>query len=224
MAIQLRRNTTLGTVPHPSELISGEPAINTADLELYAEDTGGTVRPLSKPSIASTLPASGGYVVPMHVADSLTQVNSVDNRCYWYPFIPLRTITVDQIALYVATTTAGNQCRVTIHDADIDGNPVTGSIYDSGDINCGTNGTKTASASLSFVRGVQYWIGVHCDGVIRFHAVPKTALSILYYAVGSTTTYGSYYNSQTYSLGSPEPSSLTADAASTPPAVFLRRA
>lgn len=222
MAIQLRRNTTSGIIPHPDELISGEVCINTADLELYAEDTGGEVRALAHPSIASIKPASGGYVVASHVADNLTQLNTVDNRCYWHPFVPLRTFTTDQVALYVATTTAGNLCRITIHSSDVDGFPETGALLTSGDINCGTTGTKTDSVSFTFKRGAQYWIGVHCDGIIRFHAYPKAALALIGYTPGSTTTYGSYYNSQTFALGSPEPTSLTADAASTPPATFWR--
>jgi len=221
--IQHKRAATSGTVPHPSELVSGELAINTADVELFAKDNGGTVRAIAKPTLPSIRPASGSYCLPIHVADTLTSLNTVDNRCYWYPFVPLYTFTVDQVALYVATTTTGNQARVTVHGSDADGMPVTGALATTGDIACGTTGAKTDSVSFTFVRGFQYWIGVHADGVIRFHALPKTALGFLAITVGSTATVGAYYNSQTFALGSPEPTSLTADTGN-PPATFWRLA
>lgn len=209
MAIQLRRNTTSGAVPHPDELISGEVAINTADLELYAEDTGGAVHPLCRPAYPSVKPLSGEYQSGMIVNNTVSTQALTANRAYWYPFIAGHTVTLDRASIWVTSAVASSLARIGLFASDSDGWPVGSPLYESGDLNCATTGEKFDSCTVTLRRGFQYWSVVHSSSTQVIRAALRTEMIQLNAHPNTAYPPSMIYNAQSFALGLPAVGSFT---------------
>ena len=209
MAIQLRRNTTSGTIPHPAELVSGEVAINTADLELYAEDTAGNVLPLNRPAYPSVKPKSGEYQCGMIVNNTVSTLALTANRAYWYPFVAGHTVTLDRASIWVTSAVASSLARVGLYASDPDGWPIGTALYESGDLNCATTGEKFDTCTLTLRRGEQYWAVVHSSSTQVVRAALRTEMIQVYAHPNTAYPSSMIYNTQTFALGLPGVGSFT---------------
>lgn len=209
MAIQLRRNTTSGVIPHPTELISGEVAINTADLELYAEDTGGAVHPLDRPSFPRIKPLTGEWFTPMIVNNTLSTQAMTANRAYWHPFVSNYNMTFDRVSIWVTTAVASSLARVALFASDADGRPTGTALYESGDLNCATTGEKFDTAAVSIRRGFVYWYAVHASSTQTLRAMLRTETICIHANPNTAYPNSMLYNAQSFALGAPAPGSFT---------------
>jgi len=117
-----------------------------------------------------TLAASHDYIsgrfyplVGIHNAHALTTQALGVNRADLQLFTFDRSITFDQLGVYVTTGSAGN-AKVLVYDVDADGWP-DNKIYESGNLDT-TSSSNFAHATTSlptFAAGTRYWIGVIAD-------------------------------------------------------------
>jgi len=214
--IQLKRSSTAGLVPLASELEAGELAINTADLELYAEDSVGSVVPVSRPAYPSVKPRSGAYQCGIVVNNSLTTRQMTADRAYWYPWVCGRTVTVDRASIWVMTAVSSSLARIGLYASDADGWPAGSALYTSGDLNCATTGEKFDSASLTFRRGEQYWSVVHSSSTQTLRAVLRTEMVVIEPNPNTAYPASQIYNSQTFSVGLPSTGSYTLENGNIP--------
>lgn len=203
MAIQLRRNSTSGIVPHSTELVSGEVAINTADLELYAEDTAGTVAQLARNTYPAVKPPSGQWQTGMSGTDSTTTRASYANRVWLHPWIPRHTVTVDRAAIWCTAAVAGSLAKIAIFDSDADGWPTGSALWTSTDLNCGTTGEKSATVSLTLRRGQQYWNALHTSSTQTVRAMFRTGFACIQSAPSDVYPYANAYVTSAYGSGMP---------------------
>lgn len=87
-------------------------------------------------------------VVPISTSTNVTAANFL----FYAPILVLSQISVDQLACEVTTSSAGWLARIGIYNADSDWQP-TSLIVDSGDLDCSSNGVKTASISQTLSPG-----------------------------------------------------------------------
>lgn len=144
--------------------------------EVAALASGITVAPHYIPPWATT----GAYVSHSLNALAPTTLLGASGRLDMVPFIPSRTITVDQISIEVTTGGAtGSQARVGIYSANSDGTPNAlltgqGTLLDVAT----TTGARTSavSPSLTLSAGVLYWLAVMHSNNAQLRAFAVGAL------------------------------------------------
>jgi hypothetical protein len=93
---------------------------------------------------------------------ALTTIAAASNRLDFMPFIPARTITVNQLELEVSTSAgSGASGRLGIYASGTDGLPTTLVVQGGATIDCTSTGNKTATISSTVLSaGTLYWIAV----------------------------------------------------------------
>jgi hypothetical protein len=160
-----------------SELTPKGANLASTDLLEISEDAGGgtyTTKSITGAEIIAAASGGGGitfgnYIFPTASGvainptsipiNSETNATGVANRCFTFPFIPSKTITISAIRLKVNTLMIGSNARILIFDNLI--NVPNNKIYESSNLDCSTTGLKTATTSQTFTAGTVYWLAVH---------------------------------------------------------------
>ena len=161
-------------------------------------------------------PRTGQAIAPIIGGGGLASGFATANRLTAQPFIPANTFTCSNLFLNVSNFGAGALARILIY-SDLNGLPNT-KLYESANLDCGTNGIKTATTSFTFTAGVTYWICTHASTGSGFTIF--TISNILGFLAGGLSISSSYI--YTYTFGS-APTTLSGQSASAAafPAVFI---
>lgn len=176
--------------------ISGQYLVNGLPIS-----SGGGIHALVKPRTGQAIaPIIGGVALG-------GSTFATANRLTAQPFIPANTFTCSNLFLNVSSFGTGALARILIY-SDLNGLPNT-KLYESANLDCGTNGIKTATTSFTFTAGETYWICTHSslgNGFISF-----ALSSILGFLTNGSSVFSSYiYN---YAFGS-APTTLSGQSAS----------
>jgi hypothetical protein len=151
-----------------------------------------------------------------------TGINSVAaqaGRLTSLPFIPAQTFTCSNLYINVVAFQLTALARILIY-SDVDGIPTT-KLYESADLDCSTNGQKTATTSFTFTQGTTYWLTIFAGGTPSLSAL----------AVGGQITIrtngaahvGGYSGVATYPIA-PTTFPTLINLTSTTPCVFITAA
>jgi len=121
---------------------------------------------------------------------------TTNNRMVAYPFIPNVTFTCQNLYINVNTGVASSICRILIY-SELNGRPNT-KLYESANLDCSTNGQKTATTSYTFNAGTTYWLVCHSQGTPTLFGIPNT--SVLPLKISSLAIYTNVYG--TAAIGS----------------------
>jgi hypothetical protein len=133
---------------------------------------------------------SGSYLSQAINASALTTVNAAPNRIEFFPFIPSRTITVNELAIEVTTLLATSLARIGIYDSNASGNPNNLLVGSTVNLDCATVGAKTvAIAATALNAGSIYWLAVHSSSTQTYRGVVVAALQSLGHDATLNTVY-----------------------------------
>lgn len=106
--------------------------------------------------------ASGRYTWPATVDTSVSNTTAAglaNEQVKFYPFVPSRTVTIDQLAFEVSGTVAGQNAQIGIYD-DNEGYPGT-LLLTSGNMSVASLGVVTASVTATeLTAGTVYWLAI----------------------------------------------------------------
>lgn len=161
-------------------------------------------------------PRTGQAIAPIIGGGGLASGFATANRLTAQPFIPANTFTCSNLFLNVSNSGAGSLARILIY-SDLNGLPNT-KLYESANLDCGTNGIKTATTSFTFTAGVTYWICTHTSLGSGFTTF--TISNVLGFLAGGLSISSSYIYSITFGSA---PTTLSGQSASAAvfPAVFI---
>jgi hypothetical protein len=161
-------------------------------------------------------PRTGQAIAPIIGGGGLSSGFATANRLTAQPFIPANTFTCSNLFLNVSNFSTGSLARILIY-SDLNGIPNT-KLYESANLDCGTNGIKTATTSFTFTAGVTYWICTHTSLGSGFTTF--TISNILGFLTNVSSVFSSYIYA--ISFGS-APTTLSGQSASAAafPSVFI---
>lgn len=144
-------------------------------LQSAVTNLGGGGPPIGVHACAPGL-IGGSYCSAQVNATALTTVAAAAGRIDFIPFIPVKSITVNELALEVTTLLAGSLAKIGIYGSDENGNPGA-LIVGTGDLNCATTGAKTAViANTILAANTIYWLAVHSSATQTYRALAVAAL------------------------------------------------
>ena len=158
---------------------------------------------LSTPTPVAAVPqAAGTYFSASIGAVSTGTIAQAANRLEFYPFIPARDISIDELALDVSTGVASSLARAGIY-SDNNGQP-SALLRGTADLNCATTGAKAEAVSaLALTKGTTYWLAVLASSTQTLRGIPVSALLPL----GLNASGGTYLTTRrataTYASGLP---------------------
>jgi hypothetical protein len=132
---------------------------------------------------------SGNSISPVVSGTANSSVGAALNRIIPVPFIPNQTFTTASLSISVAVFTLGANGRILIY-SDLNGRPDQ-KLYESANLDCSTNGIKTALVSFYFIAGQTYWIGTHFSATVNVTGHNQQSLL----SIGNTgvTNANNYY-------------------------------
>jgi len=155
--------------------------------------------------VHALLPLFSGDSVTQQVnATGLTSVAGSADLLDFIPFLPARTITINQLAIEITTAVSGAQVRLGVYSSTENGLPnqilaQSGSLLDAGSI-----GVKTSDIpNLTLNAGTLYWLAVHSSSTASFRAIPVSGLVALRPAFGTNSTHTCRRMVQTFTSGLP---------------------
>jgi hypothetical protein len=132
------------------------------------------------------VPAAGEFIGNGLNASGLSTQAQVANRTVIHPWIPSKTITVDQLGLSISGLVASALLKRIIYASDANGRPST-VIVETGDIDAGSNGTKFASiSSLTLNAGTLYWQGLRSSSTATVRTISVGSAYPLTYTSAAT--------------------------------------
>jgi hypothetical protein len=140
----------------------------------------------------------------------LSSTNFTTNRLVAYPYIPAQSFTASNLFVNVNANAAGSLCRIAIY-SDLNGYPDS-RLFVSSDLDCSTNGQKTALTTFNFVAGTTYWLAFHGGAVasnlicilpaqsipLRMNSLASAANSVFYSLNFSTPTPSTFLAGQSF--------------------------
>jgi hypothetical protein len=190
--------------------INGSSILGSGDL--VVSGGGGGIHAVVKPSTGQAVSAS-------LTGATLNTTFGTANRLTAQPFIPANTFTSANLYINVSSFGLGALARILIY-SDLNGIPNT-KLYESANLDCSTNGIKTATTTFTFTAGTTYWICTHASSGSGFTSfTPAGVISIIISGTSNITSY-----IYTYTFGS-APTTLTGQGNSVTaiPAVFITSA
>jgi hypothetical protein len=138
--------------------------------------------------------ASGEQTNSAVTTQSMSSSAMVANRLYAYPFIPAQNITTSNLYINVQGSLAGSLARILIY-SDLNGRPDQ-KLYESSNLDCSTNGQKTATTTFNFVAGTRYWLTLHSSSTQTLSSFATTSLINIKTTLISMGVY--YYDAPTF--------------------------
>jgi hypothetical protein len=132
------------------------------------------------------VPAAGEFIANGQNGGALGTAAQVANRTVIVPYIPMRSVTIDQLGLSVSTFVASANLKCIIYASDANGRPST-VLRETANIDAGSNGTKFASiTSLTLEAGTMYWIGLRSSSTATVRALSVGSVYPLTYTNAAT--------------------------------------
>jgi hypothetical protein len=164
----------------------------------------------------------GSYCSAQVNATALTTVAAAAGRLDFIPFIPMKSITVNELALEVTTLLAGSLAKIGIYASDGNGNP-SALIVGTGNLDCATLGAKTAViANTVLILNTVYWLAVHSSATQTYRALAVAALLPLGHPATLNTTHTLRRATAAFAGGLPVNAPATVLTASVAPWVRLK--
>lgn len=166
---------------------------------------------------------SGTYVSAAVNGLANTTVAGVANRVELFPWIPAKSLTLDQLLAEVTTAVASSAFHLAIYSANADGTP-NAALASVLNLSGAATGNVSGSISLSVVGGVLYWILVHHSSTATLRAIGVgAALPFGYPSTANTSPYTALRGTATFNAGAlASLPSLTRTAAVAPVLVKMR--
>jgi len=142
----------------------------------------------------------------------------VANRMHLAPIIFNTTITTISLSIQVTSAVASAVIRLLLY-SNVNGRP-SAKLWESANLDCGSNGVKTATLSTTLIEGVTYWIGVHHSSTAQTYALQTTQLLPLYNVQGAQTISSYHLTAAIGSAPATITSGLTGFTGSIPMAVI----
>jgi hypothetical protein len=115
--------------------------------------------------IHSIIPGPGTLFGGVHTSNLVSGVNipnfNLENRMYYFPYVPNYTFTTTEFVINVITANAAGLGRICIYDNNV--NVPLNRLYESVDISFSTTGLKTITANFNFEKGKIYWFGFQAN-------------------------------------------------------------
>lgn len=147
---------------------------------------------------------SGRYLSAMVNASALSTIAAAANRLDFYPFIPAKNITINELAVEVSTLLAGGQGRIGIYSSDANGNPGNKLVEGAAVFTTDAVGIKTlAIANTVLTAGTIYWIAVLSSGTQTYRGIPVAALMSLGHDATLNAVYSVRRVTSTFANGLP---------------------
>jgi hypothetical protein len=160
---------------------------------------------------------SGDFVTQQMTAATLTTTSGAANRLDFIPFLPARTITIDQLAIEITKAASDAEVRLGVYSSTADGLPDQILAQSDGVLDAGSTGIKTSDIpNLTLNAGTLYWLAVHNSGAPTFRGIRFSALVALGPNSGTTTTYTCRRTTQQFTSGLPTQPTTTLASSSLP--------
>ena len=123
---------------------------------------------------------TGRYISAGINAVALSTIAAAAGRLDFYPFIPAKNITINELAVEVTTLLAGGQGRIGIYSSDANGNPANKIIEGAAVFTTDAVGSKIlAIANTTLTAGTIYWLAVHSSGTQTYRGIPVAGMMSL---------------------------------------------
>lgn len=176
-------------MPLPSRLALLIGAIKKNDLSVHAKEPGLT---------------SGRYISQAITASALSTIAAAANRLDYFPFIPAKNLTINELAIEVSTLLAGGQGRLGIYNSNANGNPSTKLVEGAAVFTTDATGVKTLAISNTVLKaGTVYWLAVLSSGTFTLRGVPVAALQSLGHTATANAVYTILRATSTFANGLP---------------------
>ena len=149
--------------------------------DLVIASGGGGVHVLTKPVSARS------YSVRTNATTANSSSSTSANTIALSPFIPANSITISNLQLNVAGSTAAN-IRILVY-SDLNGVP-SSKLIESTNLDCSTTGTKTYTTSYTFTAGTVYWLGCYSSSSASVSVLDAAQMTPI-----STNAFGTAYSS-----------------------------
>jgi hypothetical protein len=161
---------------------------------------------------------SGDFVTQQITAATLTTVSGEANRLDFIPFLPARTITIDQLAIEITKTAPEDaKVRLGVYSSTADGLPDQILAQSACVLDAGSTGIKTSDIpNLTLNAGSLYWLAVHNSSAPTFRGIRFSALIALSPNSGSNSTHTCRRMIQTFTSGLPTQPTTTLASSSLP--------
>lgn len=165
--------------------------------------------------------AAGTYFSASIGAVNTSTIAQAANRLEFYPFIPARDLSIDELGVDVSTAVASSLARVGIY-SDNAGQP-NALLRGTADLNCATTGAKAeVVTALALTKGTVYWLAVLASSTQTLRGLPTAAMLPL----GMNASGGAYLTTrratQTYASGLPATAPATTLTNAIAPMVRMR--
>lgn len=177
------------------------------DVRVNAAETGLEFYTPSVNGGTMVVPASGDYIYTTNGASNggMSGSTTATNIIRLYAFCPTRDVTVDGVAVIVASGSASNNVKAVIYASDSNGRP-DALLAESGDMATDSTGTKTASiASLSLVAGNTYWVGIRATATISIQAIASSGVPDINGGSPAASLRKTLARTLTYATAAPDP-------------------
>ncbi len=185
-----------------------------------AGDGGGLV-----PAVHFPWPVSSGSVFDQSVnGTAKSTIAGAANRLDFIPILPMRDVTLDQIALEVSTLLVGSQARVGIYSST---NGLPSTLLEGGTtvLDCATVGVKPQAVTITLTAGTAYYLAVHTSSTTTFRGIAVSALMGMGRpAAGGTTEYTVRRATVAFANGLPANAPATTLTSAIAPTVLMRAA
>ncbi len=174
----------------------------------------------------SVVPASARYIrTDMGSGDATTTLTGVAGALALYPFVPRYDVTTAALGVNCTTGVASALGKVVVYDSDASKRP-NALLLETGTLDLSTTGEKEIAASLTMLKGRQYWLGVRHSSTAEISAWQAyTSPSI---DAASITPTPSKTLARTLAFGTGAPSSwgyvATENSTGLAPAVWIKTA
>ena len=215
----------LGLTSDPGSPTDGDIWYNSTDARLKARINGRTMT-VADDELPYLVPETGRYFTPTSGHGTTTAtVAGVADRMNIYPFVPKFDFTCDQLGINVTTAVGSSNAKIVVYDSDLNNRP-DGRITETGDLDCSTTGVKTATVSIAFKKGKQYWLGVRTNSTQTISAFQPYTMPNLDMTAIATTQPKTLERTLTYATAAPATWGYVATEAATTnaPAIWLRTA
>ena len=133
-------------------------------MQLALTEIGGRMKTLGETSSASGLsymPAGGRWFRPGYLTSAVATTGlPIEDRLYYVPFIPHRTVYVSELAIDIFTGQASNTTRIGIYDSSGTDFVPDALLAESGDLDTTSTGVKSyvISPTIKLTAGLVYWV------------------------------------------------------------------
>lgn len=192
-------------------------------------DTGpqGPAGPAGADGSAVALPLfynpSGTYVSAALNGLANTTVAGVANRVDLYPWIPGKSLTLDQLLAEVTTGVSGAAFHIALYSSNADGTP-NAALASVLNLSGAAAANVSGSISQSVTGGVLYWILVHHSSTATLRAIGVgAALPFGYASTANTQPYTALRGTATYNAGALAALPSLTRTANVPPVLIKMR-